>query len=456
MGDMSGMADMSGMSGMGDMEGMSMSPSTTVAPAGTDSMTAMGATGAMGTPDQCQLPQLAFCDTFQTVVGGGREGDLDSAKWSFTRATQATNPSAGLVNNYLPFNAEFCRDHQVRLAPNDSFICGQQFGESNHWMEGMADGGSYVVNSLRARQPFDFAGRTGNVVWDVDAKTEGSHSFWPEVWLTDEPVQGPHEDHPATHMYPRNGIGLVFDGDWCGPLDHTMNALRTIEVFSNYQVSQSFDVQSPCFSTHDDQANHFQLQISSTNIAVSASDAGGVNFREIANVATQPLPLTRGYLSFQHSQYAAGKFNSTDTMTYHWHAIGFDGPVVPADRGYEVPDAMQKQANGSVNLGYQVPTKEFSLPNVDLDGVKTAYLTYDVYWFASEQTLTATINGHDHDADDSNPDGEASGGYQWRYIVQRVTLDDLRRGTNTVKFKPVHCDDQCPVVANVDLELTLS
>ena len=299
---------------------------------------------------------MAFCDTFQTIVGGGREGDLDPAKWSFTRATQANNPEAGLVNNYLPFNAEFCTTHQMRLADNDSFICGEQFGESNHWMEGMADGGSYVLNSLRARQPFDFAGRTGNVVFDVDAKTEGSHSFWPEVWLTDEPVQGPHQDFPGTHLYPRNGIEFLFNADWCGGAPQSQNALRQIVVFNNYQPTD-YDFQySPCFTTQDDMANHFQLKISSTSIAVWASDAGGANFREIASVATPPLPLTRGYLSFEHAQYAADKFNSTDTMTYHWHALGFDGPVLPADRGYEVPDADQKQPDGSTNLGYQTPT----------------------------------------------------------------------------------------------------
>jgi len=409
----------------------------------------------MGGHDQCQLPQVAFCDTFQTIVGGGREGDLDPAKWSFTRATQATNPNAGLVNNYLPFLAEFCTQRQVRLAPNDSFICGEQFGESNHWMEGMADDGSYVLNSLRARQPFDFAGRTGNVVWDVDAKTEGSHSFWPEIWITDEPVQGPHEDHPGTHMYPRNGVALVFDADWCGGQGQTMNALRTIEVFSNYQISQYYDVRSPCFSTQTDMANHFQLKISSTNIAVWASDAGGSRFREIANVATQPLPLTRGYLSVQHSQYAAGKFGSTDTMTYHWHAIGFDGPVLPPDRGYEVLDALDKRPNGSINLGYQTPTPTFSLPNVDLNRAVRAYLTYDVYWFASPKSLTATVNGVDRAASDPNPDWQKYGSYQWRYIVQPIALSDLRAGTNTVAIKNTGCSDQCPVVANIDLELVV-
>ena len=117
------------------------------------------------------------------------------------------------------------------------------------------------------------------------------------------------------------------------------------------------------------------------------------------------LSFSRGYLSFQHAQYNAAKFNSTNTMTYHWHAIGFDGPVLPTDRGYEVPDALQKRSDGTYNLGYQTPTASFSLPNVNLANVKTAYLTYDVYWFGSNRTMTATINGANRNAPDPNADG---------------------------------------------------
>ena len=317
----------------------------------------------MGAPDQCQLMQIAFCDTFQTIVGGGREGDLDPAKWSFSRLSQLNNPSQGLLDNYAPFNAEFCMTHQTRLADNDSFICGQQFGESNHWMEGMDDNGQYAMNSLMARQPFDFAGRTGNVVWDVDAKTEGGHSFWNEVWLTDEPVPAPHLDHPGTHTYPRNGVMLLFDGDWCGDGygQQLHNALRQITVFTNYQQTD-YSVRGPCFTTQSDHANHFQFKISQTHMEVWASDAGGANFRNIGTVNTPALPFTRGYVSFQHAQYNAHKFNSTATMTYHWHALGFDGPVIPADRGYEVPDALQKRSDGTINLGYQTPTTNVLAP----------------------------------------------------------------------------------------------
>lgn len=418
---------------------------TTPMPTTTTPMPGMG----MGA-DQCLLSQIAFCDTFQTIVGGGREGDLDPAKWSFTRATQDNNPSQGRINNYEPVNAEFCKTQQMRLADNDSFICGAQFGESNHWMEALNDGGAYIINSLRARQPFDFAGRTGNVVFDVDAKTNGPHSFWPEVWLTDEPVQGPHLDWPGTHIYPRNGIQFEFSADWCP----NGNALRDIKVFSNYQPVTTYTaLGTQCFTAQDDMANHFQLKISSNHIDVWASDAGGVNFRKVAGTDVATLPLTRGYLSFQHAQYNAAKSGSPSNMTYHWHALGFDGPTLPTDRGYEVPDALQKLSDGTINLGYQTPTQTFSLPGVNPTGVAKAYLTYNVSWFGSPTTLTTTINGVDRPATDPNPDWATAGGYQWRYIVQPVALSDLHPGTNTLTIKNTGCRDQCPTVANIDLEL---
>ena len=323
----------------------------------------------------------------------------------------------------------------------------------------MDDNGQYVNNSARIRQPFDFANRTGNIVFDVDAKTEGPHSFWNEVWITDLPVQGPHVDHPGTHSYPRNGVGFVFDADWCGGALQSANALREIDTFTNYRETVN-TVRSPCFTTQADMANHFQIKISKSHIEVWASNAGGANFRRISS-NNIPLSFTRGYLSFQHSQYNAAKFNSTDTMTYHWHAIGFDGPVIAPDRGYEVPDALTKRAaDGTVNLGYQVPTKTFQLTGVNLTGAGTAYLTYSTWFFAAPKTMTAIVNGV-RTAPYTDPTNTASAdngtnGYTWRYMVQPIPLKMLRQGTNTVSFTTGCGSDQCPTIANIDLELVHS
>jgi hypothetical protein len=410
-------------------------------------------------PDQCQLPQLAFCDTFQTINAGGRAGDLDESKWSAARTSQSNNPHQGQLDNYKPFEPEFCMDHNgpLRIADQDSFICGEQFGESNHWMEGMNDAGDYANNSFRILQPFDFANRTGNVVWDVDAKTLGGHSWWTEVWLTDEPVQAPHLDHPGTHIFPRNGVMLLFDADWCGNNDlgpPLKNALRQVTVFTNYHQTD-YTVRSPCFTTQDDHANHFLASYSANNVTVKASDAGGANFRTIASVNLPTLPLTRGYFSFQHSQYNGDKFNGEATQTYHWHAIGFDGPTLPLDRDYQVPDALAGRSDGSVNLGYDTGSpKTFSLPNVNLAGATKAYLTYDVYWSSSNKAIVANINGIDRTGTDPNPDAPGASGYLWRNVVQPISLSDLRNGTNTISLKPTNCSDNCPTVANIDLELT--
>jgi hypothetical protein len=402
-------------------------------------------------PDQCRLPQLAFCDTFQTKQPGGRAGDLDETKWSFARATQATNPAAGLVNNYAPVAAEFCTTTQIRLADNDSFICGQEFGEANHWMEAMNDQDSYVAQGARILQPFDFAGRTGSVVFDVDAKTAGSHSAWPEMWLTQDPQQLPHEDFPGTHLFPREGIQILMNADWCGP-SGTANAIRQINEYHDYVLYTHDFLYSPCFTTEGDMANHFQVKISQTRIEVWAANKDGTNF-SLRTAAAVNLRFTRGYLSFQHAQYAADKFNNMNPTTYHWHAIGFDGPVVATDRSYQVPDALAPAPNnpGSVNLGYQTPTATFSLANVN-PTARQAWVTFNVYWYSAPLALTVTINGHPHLWADPDPN-TVNHRYQWHFIAAQIPLTDLVAGTNTVQIANTGCADNCPTVANIDLEL---
>ena len=233
--------------------------------------------------------------------------------------------------------------------------------------------------------------------------------------------------------------------------------MREIDTFTNYQETVN-TVRSPCFTTQADNANHFQIKISQSHIEVWASDAGGTNFRQISS-SNIPLSFSRGYVSFEHTQYNAAKFNSTDTMTYHWHAIGFDGPVLPADRGYEVPDALTAGPSGTVNLGYEVPTKTFSLPGVDLSNVAQAYLTYSTWFYAAPKTMTATVNGVKAAPYSDPTDGigdNGSNGYTWRYMVQPIPLSMLHGGTNTVSFNTPCGTDQCPTIANADLELVLN
>ena len=118
-----------------------------------------------------------------------------------------------------------------------AFICGQEFGESNHWMETIYDNGSYVMDSNRILQPFDFADRTGTFDFSVDAEVHG------RAWLMDRGLA--HRKtrcsrriptSRAPHLYPKNGIGFEFDmPEACqsgyGP---TRNSLRVVDEFRDY------------------------------------------------------------------------------------------------------------------------------------------------------------------------------------------------------------------------------
>ena len=76
-------------------------------------------------------------------------------------------------------------------------------------------------------------------------------------------------------------------------------------VFNNYQPTDYDFLYSPCFTTQDDMANHFQLQVSSNQIDVWASDAGGANFRDVGSTNVARSASHAGYVSFEHAQYTA-------------------------------------------------------------------------------------------------------------------------------------------------------
>ena len=138
-------------------------------------------------------------------------------------------------------------------------------------MEAFDDGGDYVYNSSRIRQPFDFANRTGTVVWDVDAKTSGSHGWWLELWITDEPLPAPHRNIIDTPT-PRHGIALDFS-NMCntplrsGDVGSVEGSLMNVEVIHNYVSSGEIVPWAgaggttmhhrDCYTAGPDQHNHF-------------------------------------------------------------------------------------------------------------------------------------------------------------------------------------------------------
>jgi hypothetical protein len=431
------------------------------------------------TDNSCSLLQPAFCDTFALPSEqGGRTGQLDPELWSVARVSEAVNPSQGLVNQFLPTEVMRClrRDYGI-VVPNDYFFCGPEYGESMHWMEAFDDGENYVYNSARVRQPFDFAGRTGKITFDVDAKTAGSHGWWIELWLTDEPIAAPHNNIVA--QLPRNAVAISFF-DTCGAsvpagdIGAPTGGVSEVQVVRDYRATVvnanqnatqngvSFK-RTDCYKVGPDQFNHFQVLIDQQRLEVWASDAQGHPhagpgnpLRLVAAAEGLNLPFTRGYVHLQHAHYNAAKSapGVSSSQTYHWDNVGFDGPILPIAAQFSVPDAMTSgRASGAVNLGYQVRQNgldrgPLALTNVATGGITAATLTFNA-WLMDGQRINYRVNdGAWRTWTGSQP---ASGAAWQMAAAVPLELSELREGTNTIDFASLNGD--WTVVSNIDLIL---
>ncbi len=420
--------------------------------------------------DQCKFFTApgavpAFCDVFNIKNPGGRAGDLDEVRWQYGRTNNFTNPP-GQVFAWEPVTVNFCTQIKNNiLPPNDSFICGQEFNEANHWMESMNDGGAYVWDSATIRQPFDFTNRTGVITFDLDAKTAGGHTWWPNVCVTDE-VYSANEGAGAQ---PKNGFCINFGLNTGQPAGKTptdsatvgLGGIDSVYIFNNWNISHHLvDAQGSTvgkYTTQADHANHMELRISKTNMEIWVSDKTDdhgmtfPNFRKIAILNGINLPITRGFVSFGQVHYNASKDGMSPHQTYHWHGVGFDGPVFPTLRGYDVLDSMVPDGGGAVNLGYFVDPQglhkpggqiipSFTFNNVNLSAATSANLSVTMGWpWFDTADLAYRFNGGTWNifpfpSQDPGATGEGNiaNGHPMYLPVQ---VSDLKQGANTLELK---------------------
>jgi hypothetical protein len=131
----------------------------------------------------CGLNLAAFCDTFDQPAGtGNRSGQLNGTLWGVSRTTGDTNLGQGLYDAWSPVQLQGCSGTPVVVPENDIIVCNGQLREASN------DNHSVTSLAMYPKQPFDFAGRTGTVTFDVSNDTHGTHAAWPEFWMTDQPV----------------------------------------------------------------------------------------------------------------------------------------------------------------------------------------------------------------------------------------------------------------------------
>jgi hypothetical protein len=144
----------------------------------------------------------AFCENLSGgAQPGGRAGDLDDSKWSIGRFVQGGISATNLIA-FPRTPVGPCKSGVTSVLPdNDVMVCDSSSGHLGQFQTALI-AQNYGMLALRPRQAFDFAGRKGAIAFNVDAITQGEGSWWPAVYVTDEPTSGAIN----SSSFPRMGL----------------------------------------------------------------------------------------------------------------------------------------------------------------------------------------------------------------------------------------------------------
>ncbi len=444
----------------------------------------------------CGFANAAFCDTFDEGPAAvrGRGGDLDPAKWSAARLAPSDISGFGPVANPIiaapipPCKASFSATSVY--PPDDTLICDPSPSLSAQLMTAIAIQ-NYGNNSYMIRQPFDFANRTGRIVFDVDAVSLSFLATYVEIDLIEDPIPAPtfrELQNFETGPVPRNGLMMKWS-DNCQSSGRSVT-LGNILVYTNYAPSTLAPMGgTQCVTTKQGSMNHFEIQISQQHLDIYGSDYSTDNGQSFPNFrkmysADLNLAFTRGYVHVSARNHATIKYGFGPDGVYHWDNIGFDGPVLDGGRSYEIPDnttAATYNSQSVRNLGYMLldstsgkpagiydPVNRlspFQFHGVNVIGIIAARLSLNAYFDTILHTATATwglavrFNGGiwrnrfltPTEVQAINTAGSAGN----IALLVDVPLDDLVPGLNTLEMLPLNAPmDYPPVVANIDLTLS--
>ena len=452
----------------------------------------------------CGLTQAAFCDTLsQPTVNpaGDREGDLNAQVWGVSRELAFDNVGQGQYSaavRSLQVTGS-CPPHLVTIE-TDIVVCN---GLLNDVVNDNPDitpanenqeNGNGTVTSLAMypKQPFDFAGRTGKVVFDVSDDSGGMHTAWPEFWLSNIPVPDPFVHLSSWQALPQYGFGIRLgaacipynpnvsgSGDaGCGPDCHnnyrSVVTVATAITVNNYQENDSDKgdmspvnpatlqvVPYGCVvePTRPGQLNHFQIDVSENRIEVYGTNAGRTRpLVHLATVLNANLGITRGYIWLEDVHYNGNKdIGGNEKLqgmhTFTWANVGFDGPVLPRDLGFDAPESLTSPPSYPAleNLGWLSSASSpasITIPRVSgLAAATGALLTFN---FVNPDTAPVDLQ--------YSLNGGASHTVAWPYrddvvgsvrtIGIPISLSEVQSGTNTVK---IWSAQDVLIISNVDL-----
>ena len=416
-----------------------------------------------------------FCETFDNKNPGipSRTGGLDPNVWGVSRIGGLNNQGQGQYNTWLPTALVGCNGTTTVIPPNDIVVCNGQLRDA------LDDQHSVVALAMYPKQPFDFAGRTGTVSFDVSNDTQGSHAAWPEFWLTDAPVPAPftHSVPCDFCSVPRHGFGIRMSADsYAGNAGLCSNggdvdrwgAVELVVVRD--WVPEEISYQDPrtqrfsCVKSSpgpNGPLNHVELRISQNQIELWGSDAGSSVLRLMTRWSNVNLSVTRGLVWLEDTHYNAAKGNCLQTgkpcqtqHTFTWDNLAFDGPFTYRDFSYDALDAMDARADGSVNLAKSAAPNQttnwnvLNMPSNPQAAAARVLFNFFPTNFQAANNLIVTVNGNQHPTAWPYPPSLSQIG--WKTLAITIPVTDLVAGTNVVQIGSV---DQPVIVSNVNIVL---
>jgi hypothetical protein len=442
-----------------------------------------------GAPNCGLGDNAAFCEQFdEPAEKQGRAGELDSARWTGSRAApqlaSRDNLAVGIPAGTLPP----CRADlpATVLPPQDALICDPSEAWPNNHLLVVASAQNYGQNSYRITQPFDFADRTGKIVFDAEGYLVNSLLGWISLDITEDPISTPGfaiVDVPNDEgtQIPKNGVELQFQDNCAGFKEPPVMGLRMIAVYSDYVGNFITPTDHVCPKVEQGRLNHFEVAISPSKIEVWASDAsaGKGEFGELQLLASADVsvPFTRGYVSITTHNHATLKYSEggkLDAWVARWDNVGFDGPAIESTREYEVVDALNTLPDPRLsdqmvtNIGYRIadaamgPAQTLTFKGVDPAGMSSGRLSLSAWYLDQDMNksyvLQYRLNGgswHDrplNDAEASILTGVATQGQLAQ--VMDVPVTELVSGDNTLELVTKNAPQNYPpVVSNVNLIL---
>ncbi len=443
----------------------------------------------------CGLTNAAFCDSFDQGPAAirGRGGDLDSARWSAARLAPSDFSGFGPVANPViaapipPCKASFPAISVY--PPDDTLICDPSASVSAQLMTAVAIQ-NYGNNSYMIRQPFDFANRTGRIVFDVDAVNLDGLATYIEIDVTEDPVPAPtfrELQNYETGPVPRNGLMMKWNNH-CQQSGRQVS-LGPVLLYTGYAPTTLTPAGSTvCVATQQGSLNHFEIQVSQQRLDIYGSDYSTDNGQSFPNFrrmysANVSLPFTRGYVHVAARNHASIKYGYGPDGIYRWDNIGFDGPVISGWRAYEIPDNTTTGTYNSRpirNLGYMLldgttgkpagiydPINRlgpFQFQGVNVSGMATARLSLNASFNTAFRSADSTwgwrirFNGGTWRTRLLTPAEvvaiNTAGSAGNTALLIDAPVSDLVTGLNTLDMLPVNAPmDYPPVVANIDLIL---